>query len=112
MCATFNLVAAEAGATDPVTSVVVTRAAVAIAASSFFKVFPFVENIVKLFFNFTSCLVQYRDCLDPCRNSMGAQAKVLVLIYNDLVNVLRPNRKSPMAEHLNCSIIGDFSQVS
>jgi len=42
---------------------------------------------------------------------MGAQAKVLVLIYNDLVNVLLLNRKSPMAEQLNCSIIGDFSQV-
>jgi hypothetical protein len=48
MCAIFSFVAAEAGATVPVTSVVVTRAAVAIAASSFFKVFPFVENIVKL----------------------------------------------------------------
>ena len=47
-----SAVAAEAGATVPVTSVVVTSAAVAIAASSFFKVFPFVENVVKLF-NFT-----------------------------------------------------------
>jgi hypothetical protein len=87
MCATFNLVAAEAGATVPVTRVVVTSAAVAIAASSFFKVFPFVENIVKLFFNFTPCLVQNIVCLSPCRNSMREHAKLLVLIYNDLMNV-------------------------
>jgi hypothetical protein len=58
ICAIFNLVAAEAGATEPVTSVVVTSAAVAIAASSFFKVFPFVENKVKLFLISPPCLGQ------------------------------------------------------
>jgi len=45
MCAIFNLVAAEAGATVPDTNAVVTRATVATAASSFFKLFPFVETL-------------------------------------------------------------------
>ncbi len=86
MCAIFNFVAAEAGATAPVTSVVVTSAAVAIAASTFFKVFPFVENAVKYLFH-NPCLVQNNFCLSPCQNSRRVKDKLLGLVYNDLVNV-------------------------